>query len=69
VLTHDRPFRGYTMRDLHTCADREARRRQRVYPNRILTMRMRRDAAELELDLMLAIAEHFAELAEREQLI
>jgi hypothetical protein len=69
MLTHDRPFRGYTMRDLHACADREARRRQRVYPNRILTMRMRRDVAELELDLMLAIAEHFAELAEQERLL
>jgi hypothetical protein len=69
MLTAVRPFRGYSVRDLHACADREARRRQRVYPNRILTMRMRRDAAELELDLMLAIAEHFAELAERERLI
>ena len=70
MLTPDRPrWRGYTARDLQACAEREANLRRRVYSNRVLTKRMSKQQADREIDLMAAIGEHFAELAESERLI
>jgi hypothetical protein len=70
MLTADRPkWRGYTARDLQACAEREAKMRRHVYPNRLMTGRMSPNQARREIDLMEAIAEHFAELAETERLI
>jgi hypothetical protein len=70
MLTPERPrWRGYTARDLQACAEREANIRRRVYSNRVFTHRMSKKAADHEIDMMAAIAEHFEELAESERLI
>lgn len=69
MLTAAKPSRGYTMRDLQACADRELRLRQRVYANRVMTGRMSQRQADIEIDRMQAIAKHFAELAEKERLL
>jgi hypothetical protein len=70
MLTPDRPkWRGYSAKDLQTCAEREANMRRKVYPNRVLTHRMSRHQADRETDMMEAIAGHFAELAEVERLL
>lgn len=63
------PLRGYTMRDLQACAEREANMRRQVYPNRIMTGRMSQQLADREIDKMAAIAELLAELAARERLL
>lgn len=64
-----KPFRGYSARDLQRCAEREANLRRQVYSNRVMTKRMSRQQADAEIDKMAAIAEHFAELAEKERLL
>lgn len=69
MLTPADPLRGYTNRQLQDCAEREANKRKYVYPNRVLTHRMSQHAADREIDMMKAIAEHFAELAKRERLL
>lgn len=70
MLTPERPrWRGYTVRDLQACAEREANLRRRVYSNRVLTKRMSKAQADREIDLMAAIGEHFQELAESERLL
>jgi hypothetical protein len=69
MLTADRPRHGYMMRDLQLCADRAANSMRRRYPNYVLSHRMTRSQAELEIDRMEAIAAHFAELAEKERLL
>ena len=63
------PLRGYTVRDLQRCAEREANMRRKVYSNRVLTKRMSRQQADAEIDKMAAIAEMLAEMAERERLL
>ena len=63
------PHRGYTVRDLQLCAEREAAVRRRVYSNRVLTKRMTRDQANSEIDKMAAIAELLAEIARGERLL
>jgi hypothetical protein len=60
---------GYTMWDLHHCVEREVKRRRRTYPNRVLTHRMDPFDADAEITKMEIIAEHFARLAEQEQLL
>jgi hypothetical protein len=68
--TQTRPrWRGYTASDLQRCAEREANMRRSVYSNRVMTKRMSKHHADAEIDKMAAIAEHFAELAERERLL
>jgi hypothetical protein len=64
-----KPPRGYTMRDLAACAEREVNMRKRVYENRVLTGRMTRGLADGELDKMQAIAELLEELAQGERLL
>lgn len=59
----------YSMRELHAAAVRELKLRQRVYPNRVLTKRMSQQQADAEIGKMRAIADYFAELAERERLL
>jgi len=60
---------GYTTRDLQRCAEREVNLRQRVYENRVLTGRMSKQQADAEIAKMRAIAEHLAELAEKDRLL
>jgi len=60
---------GYSIRDLVQCAAREAGMRRKVYPNRILTGRMTKKQADLEIDKMDAIAAILAEMEERERLV
>ena len=62
------PLRGYTAKRLQQCAEREANKRRSVYSNRVLTGRMSQQQANVEIDMMAAIAEMLAEMAEREQL-
>lgn len=70
MLTPDRPSnRGYTMRDLQACAERECNLRRRVYANRVLTHRMSQQQADAEINKMQAIAEMLAGMAERERLL
>lgn len=69
MLTPDKPFGGYTVRDLQKCAEREVMLRQRVYENRVLTGRMSKQQADAEIRKMDAIAKHLAELAEKERLL
>ena len=70
MLTPDRPpLRGYTVRELQACAEREANMRRKVYSNRVLTGRMSQQQADAEIDKMAAIAEMLAEMAERERLL
>jgi hypothetical protein len=64
-----KPSSGYSIRDLVQCAAREAGMRRKVYPNRILTGRMTKKQADLEIDKMDAIAELLAEMEEKERLI
>ena len=70
MLTPDRPpLRGYTVRDLQACAEREANMRRKVYSNRVLTGRLSQQQANAEIDKMAAIAEMLAEMVEREKLL
>ena len=43
--------------------------RRKVYSNRVMTHRMSKQSADREIDMMAAIGEHFAELAESEKLL
>lgn len=69
MLTPDKPFRGYTTRELHKCAEREAGYRRHVYEKRVAAGKLSRQTADRERDMMEAIAEHFAALAEKERLL
>lgn len=62
-------LRGYSVRELQAEAEYEANMRRRVYSNRVMTHRMSRQNADRKIDMMAAIAEHFADLAEREKLL
>lgn len=59
----------YPFSVLADCAQREVKWRRREYPNKIMTRRMTREFADLEIDKMAAIAEHFVELAKAEKLL
>jgi hypothetical protein len=69
MLTAKPPLRGYSIRDLVRCAEREANLRRYVYRNRVLTGRMSQQQADAEIDKMAAIAEHLAELEAKERLL
>jgi hypothetical protein len=69
MLIQPMNLHGYSAHDLLDCAQRELGYRRRVYANRVLTHRMTQDLADREINRMAAIAEHFAELAERERLL
>jgi hypothetical protein len=70
MLTPDQsPYRGYTMRELSACAEREVKLRRRVYANRVLTHRMSQAQADAEINKMAAIAEMLWVMAERERLL
>jgi hypothetical protein len=62
-------LRGYSMRELQRCAEREANLRRKVYSNRVLTRRMSQQQANAEIDKMSAIAEWLKDEAERERLL
>lgn len=58
-----------TLQEMHDCALRELRRRERAYPVRIANRRMSRREAVREFVVMRAICEEFAQrLADRETL-
>lgn len=59
----------YPFAVLADCAQREVKWRRRVYPGRVMTRRMTGAFADLEIDKMEAIAEHFVELANKEKLL
>jgi len=69
MLTADKPVRRYPWSYLKTCAEREVHWRRRVYPGRVSTGRLSARKADEEIDMMQAIAEHFAELAKGERLL
>jgi hypothetical protein len=70
MLMADRPpLRGYSVRELQACAERETNMRRKVYSNRVLTGRMSQQQANAEIDKMAAIAEWLSEMAERERLL
>jgi hypothetical protein len=62
-------FGGYSTRELQREAEGEVIMRRRVYENRVLTGRMTRQAADTKINRMKAIAEYFAELAEKDRLL
>jgi hypothetical protein len=66
---HHPHLNGFTAHDLQRCAEREVNLRRMVYRNRILTGRMSQAQADAEIDKMVAIAKHFAELAKTERLL
>jgi hypothetical protein len=59
----------YSMHDLQRCAEREVAMRQRVYARFVTNGKMTQLKADNEVAMMQAIAEHFAELAEKEKLL
>jgi hypothetical protein len=65
----DLNLHGYTATDLHDCALRELKLRRRLYPDFVASNRLTQQLADREIGRMAAIAEHFAELAERERLL
>ena len=70
MLTAARPpYRGYTMRELSACAEREVNLRRRVYANRVLTHRMSQQQADAESNKLAEIAEMVWVMGERERLI
>lgn len=69
MLTDTPTRRVYSFHDLQRCAMRETRHRRRFYPNRVLTHRMTQWKADVEINMMAAIADHFAELAAKERLL
>ena len=70
LTASNRPaLRGYSVRELQRCAEREANLRRQVYSNRVLTGRMSQQQANAEIDKMAAIAEMLAEMVERERLL
>jgi hypothetical protein len=69
MLSARPPLRGYSIRDLVKCAEREANRRRNRYPNYVMTHRMNQREADAEIDKMAAIAEHLAELEAKERLL
>ena len=64
MLNPKNNLHGYTVRDLHACAEREAIMRRRVYPGLIARGKMDPFAADAEITKMEIIAEHFASLVE-----
>jgi hypothetical protein len=69
MLTAKPSLRGYQVRDLQRCAEREVNMRRHVYPNRVMTGRMSQQQADSEIDKMAAIAEMLGEMAARERLL
>ena len=58
----------FTFDRLAAAAERELTFRRRVYARRVQMGKMRQDAADLEIALMQAIAEHLREQADRDSL-
>lgn len=52
---------SFTIQELHTCADRELRYRERVYSRLVANGRMTHQNAERQIALMRAIRDYFAE--------
>ena len=63
------PNRGYQIRDLRHCAEREVGWRRMVYRNRVATHRMSQAQANSEIDKMAAIAELLGELEKKDRLL
>jgi hypothetical protein len=69
MTTTELHLHGHTFTEARDCAQRELNYRRRVYPRQVMSMKMTRELADHELSTMAAIAEYFAELAERERLL
>ena len=52
-----------SVQDMLGCARRELAMRRKVYPGLIVRGRMKPEEAELEIRMMTAIVEHFANIA------
>lgn len=63
------PELKFPFAELAICAERELAMRQRIYPNRVLTGRMSRHVADIEIARMAAIGEVLRELAKGERLL
>ncbi len=59
---------NFTNRDKADCADREAKMRLRVYPNRVADGRMTQQLADKQIAMMQAIAADYRALAEAEEI-
>jgi len=60
---------GHTFTETRDCTLRELKYRRHVYPRRVAELKMTQALADREISTMAAIAEYFAELAERERLL
>lgn len=59
-------MRGFTHAELAACAEREIKQRRRVYARLVERGQMTPAAAEREILMMQAIAEHFRELVHQD---
>jgi hypothetical protein len=59
----------FTMVELHEEAEREVEMRMTVYARRVNNGTMKPEVAQRRIALMQAIAEHLAELADKERLV
>jgi hypothetical protein len=59
----------FSAEEKQAAAERELARRRRVYPNRMLTHRMRQREADREIAIMAAIVRDYAAAAEKENLL
>ncbi len=60
------PARRFSLLELVSCAEREARARRQTFPHRVSTGKMGRALAEREVALMEQIASRLKELAHHE---
>jgi len=59
----------FSWEELHACAFRELKMRRRVYPKWVEAEKMSEKFADDEINKMVAIVDHLAELAEKERLL
>jgi hypothetical protein len=69
MLTARPGLRGYSVKDLRACAEREVKMRRRVYARWVEKGKMTKEMAELEIDKMEAIGEVLEGLDESDRLI
>ena len=69
MTTTELRLHGHTFTEARDCAQRELNYRRRTYPRLVMSMKMTQQLADRETNTMAAIAEYFAELAERERLL
>lgn len=60
----DRPKAKFSARDLQHCAEREVRYRKHVYERKVNERKMSRSKADIEIEMMQAIAATLARMAD-----